>query len=469
MFPKTTYQKRRKALKSMISNGIILIVGHTNIPIRYPDDHYKFRQDSSFLYYFGLSRADCLAVIDVDSGESYIFADDIDEDGMLWMGEQPSIELLAREVGVVNIASFSQGVSFVKEVQKAKRKIHTFPPYRTETKIILSELLDMKISALDKVVSTELIKASVLLRSIKSQEEIEEIERACEVGYLMHITAMKIAKVGKSEQELVGVIEGVATSFANGIETSTILSQNGHVLHNHDHSQILKEGRLLLVDAGAETVMGYCSDNTRTFPVGGRFSSKQKAIYNIVLKANEEAIKDICVGVEYREIHYLAVKIIIEGLKELDIMKGSVDEALDAGAYALFMPHGLGHMMGLDVHDMESYGEDFVGYDDETIRSKQFGISYLRLARKLEEGFVLTVEPGIYFIPRLIEKFKKEERFMEYINYNIIEKNYLNFGGIRIEDDVLVTTNGCRVLGKKIPKSIEDIENIMREKIDVLN
>jgi len=463
MFPKTTYQKRREALKSMIPNGIILIVGHTNVSIRYPDDHYKFRQDSSFLYYFGLSRADCLAVIDVDSEVSYIFADDIDEEGMLWMGEQPSIEKLAKEVGVTHTASFSQGVSFVKKAQHSNQKIHTFPPYRAETKIILSELLDIKISELDEVVSIELIKASVMLRSIKSQEEIAEIEKASEVGYMMHTTAMKMAKVGKTEQELVGVIEGIATSFANGIESSTILSQNGHILHNHDYNQILEEGRLLLVDAGAETAMGYCSDNTRTFPVSGKFSPKQKAIYNIVLKANEEAIKHIAVGVKYRDIHYLAVRIIIEGLKALGIMQGSVDRALESGAYALFMPHGLGHFMGLDVHDMESYGEDLVGYDEQTVRSNQFGVAYLRLARKLEEGFVLTVEPGIYFIPRLIERFKKEGRFIEYINYELIEKEYLDFGGIRIEDDVVVTADGCSVLGQEIPKSVEDIENIMKE------
>ncbi|CAA6822304.1 MAG: Xaa-Pro aminopeptidase (EC [uncultured Sulfurovum sp.] len=275
---------------------------------------------------------------------------------------------------------------------------------------------------------------------------------------------MKVTKEGLSEREVVGKIEGLASSFGAGISFPTILSQNGQILHNHKHDEVLTNGRLLLVDAGAETQRGYCSDNTRTFPVSGTFTEKQKAVYNICLEANMKAIEEIRVGVKYRDIHFIAVKIILDGLKTLGILKGDVSEALKEGVHTLFMPHGLGHMLGLDVHDMEDYGEDFVGYNETTKRSTDFGTAYIRLARELQEGFVLTVEPGIYFIPELINKFKEKGKFMAYVNYDLLESDYLDFGGIRIEDDVVVTKNGCRVLGQGIPKSVEEIEEMMQNK-----
>lgn len=460
LFNREVYKQRRQELKTKVSEGIILILGNSESSMSYPANTYKFRQDSSFLYYFGLNLPDFAGVIDIDNNKEYIFANDIDIDDIIWMGPQPSVKDLAEKVGIFNTNSMSDLHEFINK--NNNRKIHFFPPYRGNNKILLSDLLQIPIKDLKEKASSELIKASVSLRSIKSDLEIKEIEKACEIGYKMHTTAMKMAKPGIVEQEIAGTIEGIALSYGSLISFPVILSQNGETLHNHYHNQVLTEGRLILVDCGAENNMSYCSDNTRTFPVSGKFTEKQKKVYETCLKANTECIKAIKPGVFYKDIHFLAAKIIVEGLKAIGIMKGDVDKAVEAGAHTLFMPHGLGHMMGLDVHDMENYGEDFVGYNDEISRSSEFGTAYLRLARKLEPGFVLTVEPGIYFIPELISKFKSENKYTEFVNYDILEKEYLKFGGIRIEDDVLVTDNGYRVLGKPIPKTVNEIEELMK-------
>jgi Xaa-Pro aminopeptidase len=311
----------------------------------------------------------------------------------------------------------------------------------------------------DKI-SVELIKAVVSLRNIKDKFEIEEIEKAAAIGHLMHVTSMKMAKPGVLEREIAGAIEGIA--LAHGAMTSfpVILSQNGETLHNHDHSQYLQKGRLMVTDAGAETMMHYASDFTRTIPVGGKFSQKQKEIYQIVLNANNEATKAIAPGVTYQSVHLLAAKVIATGLKEIGLMQGDVDEAVKAGAHAMFFPHGLGHMLGLDVHDMENLGENYVGYDEEVSRIQQFGTAYLRLGRRLQPGFVLTNEPGIYFIPALIDLWKKENKFNEFINYNKVEE-YIGFGGIRLEDNILVTETGCRMIGQRIPVTVEEVEKTM--------
>lgn len=459
LFKKEVYTERRSKLKQAVSEGIILILGNSETSMSYPANTYKFRQDSSFLYYFGLNLPDYVGIIDIDNNKEIIFANDVDIDDIIWMGPQPSVKDLAAKVGINETYQFNDLFEFISK--NKNRKIHFFPPYRGNNKILLSELLNIPVNELKSKASAELIKASVNLRSIKSDLEIAEIEKACEIGYKMHTTAMKMAKPGVIEQEIAGTIEGIALSHGNLISFPVILSQNGETLHNHNHHQILTEGRLLLVDCGAENNMNYCSDNTRTFPVGGKFSDKQKQIYEVCLKANTECIKAVKPGVFYKDIHFLAAKIIVEGLKKAGIMKGDVDKAVEAGAHTLFMPHGLGHMMGLDVHDMEDYGEDFVGYDDEIKRSSEFGTAYLRLARKLQPGFVLTVEPGIYFIPELISKFKNEGKFFDFVNYDLLEKEYLNFGGIRIEDDILVTETGYRVLGKPIPKTVAEIEKFM--------
>jgi len=319
-------------------------------------------------------------------------------------------------------------------------------------------LLGLRISELNNYYSIKLIKSVVSLRSEKEACEIEEIEKACNTGYEMHTLAMRLCKPGKFEYQITGAIEGVAAA-ANGMPSFPIIqSQNSEILHNHDHSNLLQSGKLMITDAGAETYMGYASDFTRTIPVDGKFTQKQLDIYNIVLAANNHAQSLAKPGIFYYDVHMAAAKIIAQGLTDLGIMKGNVDDAVKNGAHALFFPHGLGHMMGLDVHDMEDVGENYVGYDDEIQRSTQFGTAALRMGRRLKKNFVLTVEPGIYFIPALIAKWELEKINNSFLNFNKI-RDYLDFGGIRLEDNILITSEGCRMLGdKRIPITKEEVE-----------
>jgi len=343
-----------------------------------------------------------------------------------------------------------------------KRKVHFLPPYRGESKMTLGSILKENPCQMKTLASVALIQAVVSLRSIKEKVEIAEIEKAVDIAYEMHVTAMKMCKEGVREQDIFGTIEGIALAKGGGTSFPVILSINGQTLHNHGHANILKRGRMMVTDAGAETNMHYASDITRTTPVGGKFSSQQKEVYEIVLKANSEAINATKPGMSNRDLHFMACKIIASGMKELGLMKGDTDEAVAAGAHALFMPHGLGHMLGLDVHDMEALGENFVGYSDEVKRSEQFGHAFLRFALSYRPGHVFTVEPGCYFIPELIEKWRSEDKFPEFINYNKIAP-YMSIGGIRIEDNVLITDKGHKLLGKPIPKTIKDIESICSE------
>lgn len=462
MFNKTVYQKRRAKLKEKISNGIILILGNVDAPMNYPANIYQFRQDSSFLYFFGLDKQGLAGIIDVDNDKEYIFGDDVTLDDIIWMGPQPSMKEQAESVGVKNASPYNDLFDFIKKAKADKKKIHFLPQYRAENKILVEKLLDIKPDEQPKSVSVELIKSVVDLRSVKEDVEIEEIEKAMETAYEMHTTAMKMAKPGIYEREIAGTFEGIALAKGGMLSFPIICTINGETLHNHYHGNKLEEGQLLLVDGGAESEMHYATDHTRTYPVSGKFTSKQKDIYNIVLRSQLKAIDAIKPGISFKSIHLLAAEELAKGLKDLELMKGNIKEAVDQGAHALFMPHGLGHMMGLDVHDMEDLGENYVGYDDEIKRSDIFGTAFLRLGRKLEEGFVLTVEPGIYFIPALIEKWEKEGKFKEYINYDKVKK-YIGFGGIRIEDDILVTKNGYKVLGKPIPKTVEEIESLMNK------
>jgi len=402
-------------------------------------------------------------LIDFDSGEEYIFGNDVTMEDIIWMGNQPSVADRALQADIKKTYPYDRLPGFIKKVARQKRKIHYLPPYRGETIIRLSGLLGLTVKNILSGSSVDLIKAVISLRSVKEDVEIAEIENMVDVAYEMHTTAMKMAHPGIYEKEIAGRIEGIALSFGGGISFPTILSINGQILHNHYHGNLLKKGRMMVVDAGAESCNGYASDITRTSPVGGKFTSEQKEIYQIVLAANTGSIKEVKPGVPFRNIHLNSARIIAEGLKELGLMKGNTDKAVKAGAHALFYPHGLGHMLGLDVHDMEGLGEDNVGYDSTVIRSTQFGTAYLRMAKKLKSGYILTIEPGIYFIPALIEKWKAEKIFREFINYEKIEK-YRDFGGIRIEDNVLVTDKGHRVLGKPIPKTIKEVEDMVRKK-----
>lgn len=461
MFNPQTYQSRRHALLNEIKSGILLFPGNTEAAFNYPANTYHFRQDSAFNYFFGLNHPDLAGVIDIEEDQEIIFGNDVDMDDIIWMGPQPSMKERAELVGVHNTKPLADLSAYIKAAINSGRKVHFLPPYRGETKIQLSELTGIGIGNLKKEASIELIKAVVKLRSIKSTEEIEIISKMVDVAGIMHTTAMKMAHPGIIEQEIAGTIEGIALAKAGPVSFPVILSINGQTLHNHYHGNTLTEGRMLVVDAGCESEEYLlASDITRTVPVGGKFNQRQKEIYEIVLNANMRAIEAIKPGIPYREVHMLAATTIAEGLKTVGLMKGDVNEAVAQGAHAMFFPHGLGHMLGMDVHDLEGVGENYVGYNDEIQRSDQFGTAFLRLGRKLQPGFVLTVEPGIYFIPALIDQWKAEGKFMDFINYDIAE-SYKDFGGIRIEDDVLVTDTGVRVLGKPIPKTVNEIETLM--------
>lgn len=458
MFESKIYSERRLRLRKKIRSGIILILGNNESPMNYPANTYHFRQDSNFLYFFGLDLPGLVGVIDIEDGKDCIYGNNVDIDDIIWMGPQPTINELALKAGVLCTHPLKDLSSTLQRAIKQGRKIHFTPPYRAENIITLEQLIGIHPSLVQKYASNELVNAIVSMRSIKEACEIAEIDSACDIGYKMHTTAMMMAKIGETERNIAGALEGIAHSLGSFPSFPIILSQNGETLHNHDHSQILKEGRLLLCDAGAESVSHYASDFTRTIPVGGKFNQRQKDIYNIVLAANNKAIEIAKPGIPYIQVHLESAKIIAAGLKELGLMKGDVNDAVTNGAHALFLPHGLGHMMGIDVHDMEDLGENNVGYDDEISRSDQFGTAYVRLGRKLQEGFVVTVEPGIYFIPALLEKWKSESINSAFINFDKVSE-YIGFGGVRLEDDILITSKGCRLLGsKRIPITVEEVE-----------
>ncbi len=457
MFNKNTFINRRQQLHQKMDSGIGLFLGNKYVPYNYPANPYKFRQDSSFRYFFSLNLSGYAGVMDFDSGDDIVFADDIDIEDIIWMGPQPAVKDLAASVGVEKTIPFGQLNDYIQKAISQGRTIHFLPPYRAETKLRLAALL----KGSDYSPSESLIKSVIDLRLIKDQVEIEHLDEIMAIGYEMHVTAMLMAKEGIYEREIVGAMEGIAASYDGAVSFPIILSKHGEILHNENHENLLKNGDLLLVDAGFDSPLGYATDHTRTFPVSGKYSEQQKNIYEIVLAANDAVHQASKPGIQYKEMHFLACKIIADGLINLGIMKGNVEDAVANGAHTLFMPHGLGHAMGMDVHNMEGLGETLVGYGDELQRSKEFGTAYLRFARTLKEGHVITNEPGIYFIPALIEKWKSENINTEFINFKELE-NYLNFGGVRLEDDMLITKDGSRNLGKeRIPIYLEEIEKIV--------
>ncbi|MFZ2054167.1 MAG: aminopeptidase P family protein [Candidatus Aminicenantales bacterium] len=460
MFERAVYTQRRNVLKKQVRSGLLLFPGNEESPMNYPANTYPFRQDSSFLYFFGLDTPGVAAVIDVDAGTETIFGDDITLEDVIWMGDLPKIKDRAAAVGVKRTAPLARLDETITQARKKDRPVHFLPPYRSETLNRLSGLLSVQPQKVRRRVSAELIKAVVNQRSTKNEEEVAEIEKSLAVSRQMYSVAMAMARPGLYERDVVGAIEGLA--LAQGCMTAfpTILSMNVHVFHNQDHGHRLKKGRLLVIDSGVSSARGYASDITRTIPVSGTFSQKQREVYEIVLEAQLQAIAAMRPGARFKDIHLATAKTMASGLKGIGLMKGDIDEAVAAGAHALFFPHGLGHMIGLDVHDMEGLGEDYVGYDASVKRSKQFGLAYLRMARELKSGFVLTVEPGIYFVPALIDRWQAEKRLAQFIHYSQVER-YRDFTGIRIEDDVLVTKKGSRVLGKPIPKKAGDIEKAM--------
>jgi len=464
MFTAKVYSERRSRLRKELRSGLVLLPGNQEAALNYPANTYSFRQDSNFSYFFGLDHPDLAGMIDLDGGADIIFGNDVDIDDIIWMGKQPTMKEQSLLVGVEQSAPLKDLEKMISAALSQGRKIHFLPPYRGETIIQLSDLLRIPHSEVRSKAfeNEELIKAVIKLRMVKEEEEITEISKMVDVAYIMHTTAMKMAMPGVIEREISGVIEGIALSHGCGVSFPVILTINGQTLHNHYHGNILKEGRMLVIDSGSESELHYASDITRTVPVGGKFSPRQKEIYEVVLSANLAAINAMKPGIPFRDIHLLAASKIVEGLKNIGLMKGDVQEAVNKGAHTLFFPHGLGHPLGLDVHDLEGLGENLVGYDSETIRSKEFGLAFLRFGRRLQKDFVMTIEPGIYFIPELIDIWKSENKLAEFINYDLVD-TYRDFGGIRIEDDVLVTEDGFRILGKPIPKTVAEIEALMKE------
>ena len=461
MFTTQTYKERRLRLKNLVGSGIILLIGNDESSMNYADNTYPFRQDSSFLYYFGLDEPALAAVIDCESGEDILFGNDKTIDEIVWMGYLPGMKEKAERVGVAKVFPFDALHDFLQDVQKKKRPLHFLPPYRPETSLKLFSLLSIMPDNLAQKSSVGLIRAIVEQRSLKSAEEIVEIEKAVNVTVEMQLKSMRLARPGISEAVIAAGVRETALAHGYDLAFPIILTIHGETLHNHSHHNILKENNLVLNDCGAETDLHYAGDLSRTFPAGKKFTARQKEIYLIALAAHETAIAALKPGVNFRTIHLLACKKLASGLKDLGLMKGDVDEAVAAGAHALFFPCGTGHMMGLDVHDMENLGEKYVGYDGQE-KSTQFGLKSLRLARELQPGFVLTIEPGIYFIPQLIDLWKKENRHAPFINYARVEE-YREFGGLRSEENFLISENGCRRLGMPLAKTIAEIEQVREE------
>jgi Xaa-Pro aminopeptidase len=459
MFSKDTYISRRLMLKKLVGDGIIVLFGNNEAPANYPANAYApMRQDSSFLYYFGQHRDGLVGVIDIDNDTEMLFGDDIDVEDIVWMGYTPSVADLAAEVGITKSAPMKELSTYLSTHTS---KIHYLPPYRFDTKIQIMDLLGIHPSQQKEKASLTLIQAVVKMRSTKESQEIEAIERACDVGYAMHTTAQLLIKPGITERFIGGQVDGIARSLAQGVSFATIFTQHGEIMHGNPSDARLEAGRLALCDAGCE-LDDYCSDNTRTMPVTGKFTQRQLEIYKIVEECHDYVLDVAKPGVKYADVHFAVCRRMTERLKELGLMKGDTDEAIAAGAHAMFLPHGLGHMMGMDVHDMEGLGQIYVGFDEETRPNlEQFGTNCLRMGRKLEEGFVVTDEPGIYFIPALIDDWKASGHCQEFLNFDKLE-TYKDFGGIRIEDDILITKDGCRFLGsKRIPYHPEELEAFM--------
>lgn len=452
MFSTETYKDRREALKKSVGSGVLLFLGNEEVGMNYADNTYRFRQDSTFLYFFGLDYAGLAAVIDIDNDKEIIFGNELTIDDIVWMGTQPTLKEKAFSVGITETLPSADLKAYLDKAAGKGQTIHPLPVYRAEHAVKLSGL----IGNFGDQPSVPFIKGVVNLRNYKTAEEIVELERACDVTADMHIAAIKTARVGMKEYEVAAALEAVAQANGCFVSFPTIATVNGQTLHNHYHGNTIKEGDMVLIDAGAETAMGYCGDMSSTICAGKTFSSRQKEIYDIQVASHLAAVQALKPGVRFSDVYDLSCRVICEDLKGLGIMKGDPAEAVAAGAHAMFFPCGLGHMMGLDVHDMENLGEVWVGYDGQP-KSTQFGRKSLRLARPLEPGFVLTIEPGIYFIPELIDLWRSEGRFKDFINYDKVE-TYKDFSGLRNEEDYLITETGARRLGKKIPLTTEEVE-----------
>jgi Xaa-Pro aminopeptidase len=459
MFPASTYVMRRRRLAADLRPGLALFLGNSEAPMNYADNQYPFRQDGSFLFFFGLDRPDLAAVIDLDDGGETIFGDEFTLDDIVWMGAQATIADQAAMVGVTRTAPRAALADVLGAAMRRGRRIHVLPQYRADNRAAIERLLGIRAERASEHASAAFIHAVINQRSVKTPEEIDELDRAVNLTREMHVLAMRIARSGMLERAVSSAMEGLVLANGGRLSFPIIFSVHGETLHNHSHDNRMERGQMAVNDSGAESPMHYAGDITRTIPIGGQFQGAQRDLYQAVLRAQLRAIDAIRPGIPYKQVHLSAARSLAEDLSALGCLRGDVDAAVDAGAHALFFPHGLGHMLGLDVHDMEALGEDYVGYDETVARSPQFGLKSLRLARALQPGFVLTVEPGLYFIPALIDRWKAEDRLAEFIDYDTVE-TFRNAGGIRIEDNVVVTETGCRVLGLPIPKTIEDVEEL---------
>ena len=463
MFDTATYIRRRNELKKLVKEGIIILFGNNESPANFPNNgYYPFRQDSSFLYYFGLQRDGLVGIIDIDNDKDILVGNDIDIEDIVWYGSVESMTEMMQRCGAQETLPMKALKTICNEALSKHRKIHFLPPYRHDIKIQVFDLLGVHPIQQKEAASMELIKAVVKMRSVKEQQEIEELERAAVIGYKMHTTAMRQTKPGVTEKFVSGQVDGIAHSYGAMVSFPTIYTQDGEILHGAPSMNKLEEGRLVLCDAGGETLNNYCSDNTRTMPVNGKFTQRQLEIYSIVEACHDYTLELAKPGVKYADVHFAICRLMFDRLKELGLAKGNTEEAVRAGAHAMFLPHGLGHMMGMDVHDMENLDQINVGFDEETRPNlEQFGTNCLRMGRRLEEGFVVTDEPGIYFIPALIDEWKAKKHCAEFLNFDKLE-TYKDFGGIRIEDDVLITKDGCRFIGKdRIPYHPKDVEAFM--------
>ena len=462
MFSKEVYVNRRAELRTLVKEGVIILFGNNESPCNYPGNaYYPFRQDSSFLYYFGQKRDGLVGVIDCDNNKECLIGDDIDIDDIVWFGSVDSVADLAEQVGVAHSAPMKTLQEICDAAKKSNRKIHFLPPYRYDTKIQIMDLLGIHPSKQKEAASLELIMAIVKMRQCKTDIEIAEIEKACHVGYCMHTRAMQLVKPGVTEKYIGGQVDGMAHSLGMHESFATIFTQHGEIMHGNPSFNVLEDGRLALCDAGAENAEFYCSDNTRTMPVNGKFSQRQLEIYSIVEACHDYALTVAKPGVRWYDVHMNVCRLMTDKLKELGLMKGDTEAAVQAGAHAMFLPHGLGHMMGMDVHDMEGLGQQYVGFDEETQPSTIFGTASLRCGKRLQEGFVMTDEPGIYFIPALIDEWRAKKMHTDFLNYDMLE-TYKDFGGIRLEDDILITKDGCRFLGdERIPYHPKDVEEYM--------
>jgi Xaa-Pro aminopeptidase len=461
MFGQKTYTERRNALKEKVGKGLILLFGNDESTMNYTDNPYHFRQDSTFLYYFGIQRPGLAAVIDIENDRDIIFGDEYTVEDFVWMGPQPTIAETAERCSVANVMPFRELSVVVDKAKQVGQTIHFLPLYRPENKIKLLELTGIAPNEVATKFSVDLVKAVVSQREFKSEEEIAELNKAVDVSVDMHVAAIKFAKPGMTEAQVTAEVHKIAVAAGGNISFPIIATINGQTLHNHYHGNTIKEGDLFLVDAGFENQMAYAGDLSSTFPVSKKFTAEQKEIYQLTLDAHQASIDALGLGIPFRNAHIAACTTIFDGLKAMGFTKGNASDAFEAGAHALFFPCGTGHMMGLDVHDMEDLGEVWVGYDGQP-KSTQFGLKSLRLAKPMQPGHVVTIEPGIYFIPELIDQWRSQNMHNDFINWDKVD-SYRNFGGIRNEEDFVMTENGAQLLGKPKPMTIDEVEALRAE------